>query len=116
MRFYPRQNRTATLLTLPFWDVKLFLMQKAPTVKLTDLRTPTPWTFVDSYTLASCGAKPTTAIVYVTIYISGTAYPAATEEKYVMGAATAGAVTWVFPDLIVTNLSPGQVATVVRPS
>jgi len=91
-------------------------MQKAPTVKLSDLRTPTPWTFVDSYTHASCGPKPTTAIVYVTIFISGTAYPAASEENYVMGAATSGAVTWVFPDLTVTNLFPGQVATVVRPS
>ena len=32
-----------------------------------------------------------------------------------MGAATTGTVAWVFPDLIVTNLLPGQVATVVRP-
>jgi hypothetical protein len=94
---------------------KFLTVGQAPTAKLTDLRPAVSLTFVDSYTLASCGTVKTIATVYATIYVSGTAYPAAKSEEYVMGAATTGVVTWEFPQLVLTDLVPGEIATVVRP-
>jgi hypothetical protein len=99
----------------PFINPCFLTVTQAPTAKLTDLRSAVPFTFIDSYTLASCGTVKTTATVFATIYLSGIAYPADKSEEYVMGAATTGLVTWEFPQLLLKDLVPGEIATVVRP-
>jgi hypothetical protein len=105
-------NSAVPTLSFPL-STPFLTVTQAPTVKLTDLRSAVPMTFIESVALASCAAVKTTATVYATIYVSGTAYPADKSEEYVMGVATTGLVTWEFPQLILTNLVPGEIATLV---
>jgi hypothetical protein len=84
---------------------------KAP---ITDLRTPTPYTFTNTITgISGCAASPTTGSVYVTAIVDGTPYPAFGPEIQSLSTASTVLVPITFPDLIVTILTPGQEITLV---
>lgn len=78
---------------------------------LTDLRTPTPLTLVDPLTVGT-DCSPYVWTDTLTALLSNTAH-AARPVTYTVTPYTTYSVTFVFTDLLVTQLKPGDVMTLV---
>ena len=83
---------------------------------MTDLRTPTPYTYVYSLAVSDCQTSPITVSAWYTAYANGTAYVAENTFTYIFtGATSTMTVAYTFPGLIVTNLEPGEEIIMVSP-
>ena len=81
---------------------------------ITDLRTPTPLTLIDPLQV-NTGCSPYVWTDTLTALLSNTAHAASPVAISVVPYTTYN-VTFVFTDLPVTALKPGDVMTIVKPS
>lgn len=85
--------------------------------EITDIQTPTPLTFAWTATVLGCLSTPTTLIESDTATlgtVSFTAYPVTWAFDVATGTIT---VSYTYPDLIVTMLTPGEnILDVCKPS
>jgi hypothetical protein len=82
-------------------------------LELQDLRYPVAFTFTESITVSGCLATPETSTEYYTAFVGGTSYYAAPI------VATYGSNYYIypkytFPQLLLTDLYPGEIITMVR--
>jgi hypothetical protein len=81
---------------------------------ITDLRTPTPYTFTYTGTgVTECEAAPLTDFVTYTAIVDGTTFTASDPATLLFSSAPVVYGSAVFPDLIVTNLQQAQIITMV---
>jgi hypothetical protein len=78
---------------------------------LTNLLEPSPFTFVESFYDVSCASDPLTWTEWRTAYINGLSYSAETETIILVAVNTE--VTYTFPSLLLTMLTPGDVIIMV---
>jgi len=80
---------------------------------LTNIATPTPFTFTDTNYVFDCATDPTTVSVWYTLDVAGTQYPGEFGNVLTYSAAPTVFATYTFPALIVTQFTPGEEVTVV---
>jgi hypothetical protein len=80
----------------------------------TDLRTPTPFTYIDTVSVLNCATAPSTGTGWYTAYVGGATYPAVGSDLIVYGSTSVIYVPYTFQGLIVTALTPGEVLTMVN--
>lgn len=79
---------------------------------ITDLRTPTPYTFTYTGTgVSDCAATPYTVFDTYVALVDGATYNA--NMSFTFGAAPVANGQATFSNLIVTNLQPGEIITMV---
>lgn len=78
---------------------------------ITDLRTPTAYTYNYTIYVSSCATNPVTDIVIYTAEVDGNSYVASWSG--VFSAAPVVYETFIFTGLTVTSLTPGQEISVV---
>ena len=91
-------------------SILLIIKGTAPT----DLRTPTPFIYVDTVSVLDCATAPSTATGWYTAYVGGASYPAVGSDVIVYGSTSVIYVAYTFQGLIVTILTPGEVLTMVN--
>jgi hypothetical protein len=84
-----------------------------PTAVITDLRFPTIFTYVDTYSASNCDTATLVYTVSYTAYLQSTNYPAPS-EIVTIGAASVAYVTYTFPGLTVSTLRPRDEISMVR--
>lgn len=83
---------------------------------VTDLRTPTPYTYVYSLGVSGCNTDEIIVTGWYTAIANGMSYPGANTFTYTFDVSTGVLyVSYTFPGLIVTNLTPGEEITLVPP-
>ena len=76
--------------------------------QITDLRTPTPFTWTFTYGNAfNCSATPLTEILNYSVLLSGQTYPAQAPVTQIFSVSP-GTLTLTYPNLTVTLFTPGQ--------
>jgi hypothetical protein len=80
---------------------------------LADLRTPTPYVFIETYFYTDCTESlfpvPIT-VLYTAIYYGSSFFADAQTIPFITPSCT---LAFTFSDILMTNLSPGNVITVV---
>ena len=79
----------------------------------TDLRTPTPLLFVDTYQALDCVTSTSTARAEMTAVLSATSYAAKPVTYSFIGLSSSHSLTYTFPELLMTLMNPGDVIRVV---
>lgn len=74
---------------------------------------PTPFTYVYSLYVSGCATSPYDFRIWRTAYVSGTAYPALIGEAQIPAGIGSVFITMTFPNLILTQLTPGYIITFV---
>jgi hypothetical protein len=82
---------------------------------LTDLRSPTPFVYVETYSVSSCANNPTSFWVGVAAYVSTTLFTPPDDMDLTFSDQSTVLVSWTFPQLIVTILTPGEEIEMVVP-
>jgi hypothetical protein len=80
---------------------------------ITDLRFPTPFTYVDTYYATNCDTTTLEYTVSYTAHAQGTDFPAPS-EVVTIGPSSRVYVTYTFPGLIVSRLRPRDVISMAR--
>lgn len=102
----------------------IFVINGQTTLALLDLRTATPFTLSDWYTVYNCSpntinttsaALPSTFTFYLTALVAGQPFPA---KSHILASPTYSTPTtgydlFTFPGLTVTSLTPGQAIEIV---
>jgi len=82
---------------------------------ITDLRTPTPFTFTNAVTgISECETAPTTLIHMLTAVVNGSTFTPFGPGLLVFSSASAVTDFFTYPDLIMTNLIRGEEISLVR--
>ena len=81
---------------------------------MTNLAIPTPFSYIDTYYVYDCATNPLTLSVWYTAIVQGVPYSAAHYDAITANAAPTVYASYVFPDLTVTSLTPGEEITLVH--
>jgi len=82
---------------------------------ISDLRTPTAFLFTNIVTgVSGCATFPTTIFDTYTAIVSGTSYTQANSGSLVFSSSVVVYDVATFPGLIMTDLRPGEIITMVR--
>jgi hypothetical protein len=80
---------------------------------ITDLRFPTPFTYIDTYYVTNCDTTTLEYTVSYTAHVQMTDFPAPS-EVVTIGPSSLVYVTYTFPGLTVPTLGPRDVISMVR--
>jgi hypothetical protein len=98
----------------PLQQVILILPRTNRQADLTDIRTPTPYTFTYIGTgVSDCQTDPVTDFVTYTAIVDGITYSAGNIATLLFSEGSVVYGTASFPNLTVTNLQLGEVITLV---
>ena len=78
-----------------------------------DLRTPTPYTWTLSAFITGCATAPETITLHDTWLVEGTTFPAQNTATVTFSSDGTVFVTFTFPGMTVTSLTPGEPITLV---
>ena len=80
---------------------------------LSDLRTATPLTYVETLVVSGCGSTPYSFTEWRTAYVSGTPYPALAAVTQIPAPSGTVEITFTYANLLMTMLQPGDTILVV---
>lgn len=81
---------------------------------LSDLRTPTPFVYVETYMVYHCAENPGGFYAAITAYVGPQSYSAASVPWVVLSDQVSIVLSWTFPELEVTILTPRELIEIVN--
>src|SRR5271170_3998155 len=105
----------AALITFISHHYRFELIRTQNPTTVTNLAATTPFTFVETYFLSSgCATYPTILYEYFTVYVRGSEFPGPSESIPLgVNSQSTIYVTHTFPNLTLSELTPGEELTIV---